>query len=86
MKIQVLQNEVQGIPFKTWSIIVHWKTIVESQDEWSGEQKLQYTDIAEDIEPEEIRPMGNYAVSITWPDGFSQVLHLTSFHWSIVDI
>ncbi|KAL0315616.1 UNVERIFIED_CONTAM: Fe-S cluster assembly factor, chloroplastic [Sesamum radiatum] len=27
----------------------------------------------EDIEPEEIRPMGNYAVSITWPDGFSQI-------------
>lgn len=34
---------------------------------------LQYTDISEDIEPEEIRPMGNYAVQITWPDGFNQV-------------
>ncbi|KAK6151782.1 hypothetical protein DH2020_014417 [Rehmannia glutinosa] len=45
----------------------------ESVDEWTGEQKLQYTDIPEDIEPEEIRPMGNYAVSITWPDGFSQI-------------
>jgi DUF971 family protein len=44
------------------------------QDEWTGEQKVQYGDIPEDIEPEEIRPMGNYAVSITWPDGFSQVL------------
>ena len=43
------------------------------QDEWTGEQKLQYTDIPEDIEPEEIRPMGNYAVQITWPDGFNQV-------------
>lgn len=43
------------------------------QDEWTGEQKLQYADVPEDIEPEEIRPMGNYAVSITWPDGFSQV-------------
>lgn len=43
------------------------------QDEWTGEQKIQYGDIPEDIEPEEIRPMGNYAVSITWPDGFSQV-------------
>ncbi|KAM7259424.1 hypothetical protein ACFE04_015165 [Oxalis oulophora] len=51
----------------------------QSVDEWTGEQKLQYSDILEDIEPEEIRPMGNYAVSITWPDGFSQknmdVLH-----------
>lgn len=45
----------------------------QSVDEWTGEQKLQYTDIPEDIEPEEIRPMGNYAVSITWPDGFSQI-------------
>nr|CAD1824197.1 unnamed protein product [Ananas comosus var. bracteatus] len=42
-------------------------------DEWTGEQKIQYGDIPEDIEPEEIRPMGNYAVSITWPDGFSQI-------------
>lgn len=45
----------------------------QSVDEWTGEQKLQYADIAEDIEPEEIRPMGNYAVTITWPDGFSQI-------------
>ncbi|CAL0322206.1 unnamed protein product [Lupinus luteus] len=45
----------------------------QSVDEWPGEQKLQYTDIPADIEPEEIRPMGNYAVSITWPDGFSQI-------------
>ncbi|GFP93162.1 fe-s cluster assembly factor hcf101 chloroplastic [Phtheirospermum japonicum] len=42
-------------------------------DEWTGEQKLQYTDIPEDIEPEEIRPMGNYAVSIAWPGGFNQI-------------
>ncbi|TXG61355.1 hypothetical protein EZV62_012718 [Acer yangbiense] len=45
----------------------------QSVDEWTGEQKLQYTDIPENVEPEEIRPMGNYAVSITWPDGFSQI-------------
>ncbi|XP_057768106.1 fe-S cluster assembly factor HCF101, chloroplastic [Salvia miltiorrhiza] len=45
----------------------------ESVDEWTGEQKLRYGDIPEDVEPEEIRPMGNYAVSITWPDGFNQI-------------
>ncbi|KAL6221829.1 hypothetical protein ACLB2K_005222 [Fragaria x ananassa] len=45
----------------------------QSVDEWTGEQKLQYNDVPEDIEPEEIRPMGNYAVSISWPDGFSQI-------------
>ncbi|KAL8037529.1 hypothetical protein ABFS82_11G045900 [Erythranthe guttata] len=45
----------------------------DSVDEWTGEQKLKYADIADDIEPEDIRAMGNYAVSITWPDGFSQI-------------
>ncbi|RLM93671.1 hypothetical protein C2845_PM08G24740 [Panicum miliaceum] len=45
----------------------------QSVDEWTGEQKVQYGDVPDDIEPEEIRPMGNYAVSITWPDGFSQI-------------
>ncbi|KAK4774173.1 hypothetical protein SAY87_029192 [Trapa incisa] len=47
----------------------HWVT----ECGWTGEQKLQYTDIPEDIEPDEIRPMGNYAVSIVWSDGFNQV-------------
>lgn len=45
----------------------------QSVDELTGEQKLRYSDVSEDIEPEEIRPMGNYAVSIVWPDGFSQI-------------
>lgn len=45
----------------------------QSIDEWTGEQKLRYSDVSDDITPESIRPMGNYAVSITWPDGFSQV-------------
>ncbi|KAI4380689.1 hypothetical protein MLD38_006852 [Melastoma candidum] len=45
----------------------------QSVDEWTGEQKLQYSDVPENIEPEEIHPMGNYAVSIVWPDGFSQI-------------
>ena len=50
-----------------------WMSNFWEQDEWSGEQKLRYTDVAENVEPESIRPMGNYAVSINWPDGFSQV-------------
>ncbi|CAL5417531.1 unnamed protein product [Camellia sinensis] len=50
-----------------------------SVDEWTGEQKLQYNDVPEDIEPEEIRPMGNYVVSITWPDGFTPELDLFYF-------
>lgn len=54
-------------------LFVSFVLIIVKQDEWTGEQKIQFGDVAEDIEPEEIRPMGNYAVSITWPDGFSQV-------------
>lgn len=53
------------------------------QDEWTGEQKLQYADVSEDIQPEEIKPMGNYAVTITWPDGFNQV-SIIAF-WLIID-
>ncbi|GFY80879.1 ATP binding protein [Actinidia rufa] len=41
--------------------------------EWTGEQKLQFMDVSEHVEPEDIRPMGNYAVSIMWPDGFSPI-------------
>ncbi|XP_040362671.1 fe-S cluster assembly factor HCF101, chloroplastic-like isoform X2 [Rosa chinensis] len=44
----------------------------QSVDERIGEQKLKYNDGPENIEPEEIRPMENYAMSITWPDGFSR--------------
>ncbi|EFJ30155.1 hypothetical protein SELMODRAFT_91144 [Selaginella moellendorffii] len=44
-----------------------------SIDEWTGEQKLRYGDVREDIEPEAIQPLGNYAVMISWPDGFNQV-------------
>jgi hypothetical protein len=43
------------------------------QDEWTGQQLLKYNDVAEDIVPESIRPMGNYAVAISWPDGLTQV-------------
>ncbi|KAL2649783.1 hypothetical protein R1flu_017911 [Riccia fluitans] len=45
----------------------------QSIDEWTGEQRLKYGDIAEDIEPESIQPMGNYAVAINCPGGFSQI-------------
>ena len=34
------------------------------------------SDIPEDIQPESVQPLGNYAVQITWQDGFNQVRHL----------
>ncbi|CAN6456343.1 unnamed protein product [Victoria cruziana] len=67
------------VPDSVEEIFLHPATVrrndqsAQSVDEWTGEQKLQYSDIPDDIEPVEIRPMGNYAVSITWPDGFSQI-------------
>ncbi|KAG0504770.1 hypothetical protein M758_N019300 [Ceratodon purpureus] len=67
------------VPGTTEEFLLHPATVrrndrsAKSIDEWSGEQKLRYTDIAENIEPESIRPMGNYAVAINWPDGFSQI-------------
>eukprot|EP00897_Mesotaenium_endlicherianum_P002466 jgi/Mesen1/2247/ME000153S01474 len=35
--------------------------------------RLKYSDVEESIVPESIRPLGNYAAAITWPDGFTQV-------------
>ncbi|KAL6274661.1 hypothetical protein ACE6H2_025353 [Prunus campanulata] len=67
------------VPDSDEAFLLHPATVrrndrsAQSVDEWTGEQKLQFADVPEDIEPEEIRPMGNYAVSITWPDGFSQI-------------
>ena len=30
-------------------------------------------DVPEDVEPESVQALGNYAVQITWKDGFNQV-------------
>ena len=38
-------------------------------DEYTGKQILDIASIPPDIEVEEIQPLGNYAVSITWSDG-----------------
>ncbi|XP_057967974.1 fe-S cluster assembly factor HCF101, chloroplastic [Malania oleifera] len=86
MKIRV------KVPDSDAEFLLHPATVrrndrsAQSVDEWTGEQKLQYTDVSDDIEPEEIRPMGNYAVSITWPDGFSQIApydQLQAMAWSV---
>nr|PNR50068.1 hypothetical protein PHYPA_011965 [Physcomitrium patens] len=55
-------------PGSTKEFLLHPAT-----NKWSGEQKLRYTDVSKDIQPESSRPMGNYAVVINWPDGFSQI-------------
>lgn len=42
-------------------------------DEWTGERKAGAPDVPEGIRPAQIVPVGNYAVQITWEDGFNQV-------------
>jgi len=40
-----------------------------SVDEFTGESKLNWDDIPDDIRVEDIQQLGNYAVSIAWSDG-----------------
>lgn len=48
-------------------------TSARSVNEWTGERTLRPEDIADDVRPAEVSPLGNYAVQITWEDGFNQV-------------
>ena len=47
-----------------------------SVDEWTGERLTDPADVPEDIEPQEMAALGNYAVQILWPDGLNQVAPL----------
>eukprot|EP00249_Psilotum_nudum_P010816 c22784_g1_i1 orf=274-1902(+) len=75
-RIQAIRVKVPG---SSEEFLLHPATVrrndrsAQSIDEWSGRQLLKYTDVPEDIEPTSIRPMGNYAVEISWSDGFHQV-------------
>ena len=44
-----------------------------SINEWTGERTLRDEDVPEDVRPASVQPLGNYAVQITWQDGFNQV-------------
>lgn len=48
-------------------------TSARSVNEWTGERMLRDEDVAEGVRPAEVSPLGNYAVQITWEDGFNQV-------------
>eukprot|EP00889_Picochlorum_renovo_P006048 jgi/Picre1/33078/NNA_008404.t1 len=48
-------------------------TSAASINEWTGEKMLSDGDIPDDIEPMDIRSVGNYAVQIQWEGGFNQV-------------
>ncbi len=38
-------------------------------DEWTGEQRLDERDVAEDVHPSRIESVGRYAIQIHWSDG-----------------
>lgn len=44
-----------------------------SVNEWTGQRTLRDEDIPEDVKPASISPLGNYAVQISWEDGFNQI-------------
>lgn len=48
-------------------------TSARSVNEWTGERLLRDEDIPDDVAPSSVQPLGNYAVQITWQDGFNQV-------------
>lgn len=49
-------------------------TSARSIDEWTGVRKLRDADVADDVAPASVQPLGNYAVQISWQDGLNQVL------------
>eukprot|EP00892_Ulva_mutabilis_P002748 jgi/Ulvmu1/12474/UM009_0126.1 len=48
-------------------------TSARSVNEWTGERTLRDEDIPDDVLPQEVQSLGNYAVQISWQDGFNQV-------------
>ncbi|GMH32418.1 hypothetical protein BSKO_00252 [Bryopsis sp. KO-2023] len=46
-------------------------TSARSVNEWTGEKIME--EVADDIVPEAVNPLGNYAVQILWEDNFNQV-------------
>ena len=48
-------------------------TSAASINEWTGEKLNRSENISDDIQPDTIAPLGNYAVQILWQDGFNQV-------------
>ncbi|BDA43886.1 Iron-sulfur cluster carrier protein [Coccomyxa sp. Obi] len=48
-------------------------TSARSINEWTGERMLRDEDVADDVAPASVQPLGNYAVQISWQDGLNQV-------------
>ena len=48
-------------------------TSAASINEWTGEKLSKSDNVPDDIQPDTVGPLGNYAVQILWQDGFNQV-------------
>jgi len=46
---------------------------MQNHSKHAGARTINPADIPEDVTPESINPLGNYAVQIQWQDGFNQV-------------
>lgn len=68
-----LPNSNEGEFLLDPAVVRRNDTSASSINEWTGEKTLQDTDIPDNIEPVQVQPLGNYAVQITWQDGFNQV-------------
>ncbi|HEY3281006.1 MAG TPA: P-loop NTPase [Armatimonadota bacterium] len=44
-------------------------------DEWTGERRVELADVPEDVFPEEIQPVGRYALHLRWSDGHSSGIY-----------
>ena len=56
-------------------------TSAASINEWTGEKLSKSDNVADDIQPDTIAPLGNYAVQILWQDGFNQVQSAQLYMW-----
>ena len=54
-------------------------TSAASINEWTGERLSRSEGVTDDIKPDTIAPLGNYAVQILWQDGFNQVITMRYF-------
>ncbi|OGX43048.1 MAG: hypothetical protein A3G91_01175, partial [Omnitrophica WOR_2 bacterium RIFCSPLOWO2_12_FULL_50_9] len=90
-KSTVQQKEVPQIQFDSRKVTLAWSDGTQIQvsnrdlrlscrcavciNEMTGERILQEKDVRSDIVPQEVIPLGNYAVGITWNDGHASGIY-----------
>lgn len=67
------------------AVVRRHDTSARSLNEWTG-ASLGAGDVADDVKPLSIALVGNYAVQITWDDGFNQVGFQTAFHVACLSV